>query len=151
MALVFSDPSKPYALMEPGITQMRCSSCKELKPCCACLVGSCLHDTASAFPPSCVRWRRGECKQCRAHKARSAPVLKRKLESARHRYGSIKSLTLEDVERLLHACCAEKPTDAELSQWRLVKKDADKPFSIENATWIKRGVKPSAATLLLSC
>jgi hypothetical protein len=60
-------------------------------------------------------------------------------------------LTLEDVERLLQACCGEKPTDAELSQWRLVKKDADKPFSLDNVTWVKRGVEPSSATLLLSC
>ncbi len=78
-------------------------------------------------------------------------MLKRKLESARHRYGSTKSLRLEDVERLLQACSGMKPTDAELSHWRLVKKDADKPFSLENATWIKRGVEPSSATLLLSC
>jgi len=154
MALVFSDPSNPDALMEPGLTQMRCSSCKELKPCCACQAGCCSHDVASAFPPSCVRWRRGACKQCRAHKARNAPVLKRKLESARHRYGSIKSMTLEDAERLLQACCGKKPSDAELTQWRLVKKDADSPFSRENATWVKQGVETevktssSAATVL---
>jgi len=38
-------------------------------------------------------------------------MLKRKLKSARHRYGSIKSMTLDDAERLLQACCGKK-TDA---------------------------------------
>ena len=68
-------------------------------------------------------------------------MLKRKLESARHRYGSIMSMTLEDAERLLQARCGEKPSDAELTLWRLVKKDADSPFSRENATWVKHGVE----------
>ena len=50
-------------------------------------------------------------------------------------------MTLEDAERLLQACCGKKPSDAELTQWRLVKKDADSPFSRENATWVKHGVE----------
>ena len=81
-------------------------------------------------------------------------MLKRKLESARHRYGSIKSMTLDDAERLLQACCGKKPSDAELTLWRLVKKDVEKPFSSENATWVKHGVETevktssSAATVL---
>ena len=139
MALVFSDETEPDVVMEPGIAQMRCSMCKVLKPCCACAQGSCRHKEASAFPPSCGRWRRGACKQCRASKARSAPVLKRKLESARHRYGSIKSTTLADVERLLRVCCGDPPTEAELSLWRLVKKEKEKPFTVDNAAWVKRG------------
>jgi hypothetical protein len=65
--------------------------------------------------------------------------LKRKLESARHRYGSVKAITMEDAERLLRACCSCLPTDAELSKWRLVRVDAEKPFTADNATWVKRG------------
>jgi hypothetical protein len=111
--------------------RMRCSTCKEVKPCCGCAQGSCHHTEVSAFPPSCVRWRRGVCKQCRALKARTAPLLKRKLESARHRYGSVKAITLEDAERLLRACCSSTPTDAELSKWRLVRVEAEKPFTAD--------------------
>ncbi len=51
MAFVFGDPSAPDAVMEPSITQMRCSWCKELKPCCACAQGECRHSEASEFPP----------------------------------------------------------------------------------------------------
>ena len=139
MSLVFADPSEPDAPMEPSITQMRCCSCKETKPCCACAPHECRHHAKSAFPASCARWRRGACKQCRVSKARSAPLLKRKLESARHRYGSVKAVSLAHVEHLLHSCCGtDKMSDAELSEWRIVKKDADQPFSAENVTWVKR-------------
>ena len=145
MSLVFSDPSAPDAAMEPSVTQMRCSRCRETKPCCACELGRCHHAVKSAFPPSCARWRRGACKQCRATKARSAPLLRRKLESARHRYGSVKSMTVADIERLLQACCATQPSEAELLLWRLVKKDAEQPFSASNATWVKRGCEQPPA------
>ena len=113
MSLVFADPSEPDAPMEPSITQMRCCSCKETKPCCACAPHECRHHAKSAFPASCARWRRGACKQCRVSKARSAPLLKRKLESARHRYGSVKAVSLAHVEHLLHSCCGtDKMSDA---------------------------------------
>jgi hypothetical protein len=88
MALVFSDPSEPDAVMEPSVTHMRCSSCKLLKPCCACEQGQYNYKEPSAFPKSCARWRRGVCKQCRASKAKSVPLMKRKLDSARRCYGS---------------------------------------------------------------
>ena len=71
--------------------------------------------------------------------------MRRKLESARHRYGSVKSTTVADIEELLQVCCATQPSEAELLLWRLVKKDADKPFSVSNATWIKRGCKQPPA------
>ena len=146
MAFVFGDPSAPDAVMEPSITQMRCSWCKELKPCCACAQGECRHSEASEFPPSCAKWRRGACKQCRAAKARSAPLLKRKLESARHRYGSVKSVTHAHVEQLLRACCgADVVSDAELANWRIVKKEADQPFAAGNVTWVKREGKARVA------
>jgi hypothetical protein len=146
MAFVFGDPSAPGAIMEPSITQMRCSWCKELKPCCACTQGECRHLEASAFPPSCAQWRRGACKQCRAAKARKLPLLKRKLESARHRYGSVKPVSLAHVEHLLHSCCGtDTLSDTELSEWRIVKRDARQPFSAENAIWVKRGGKAQVA------
>jgi hypothetical protein len=132
MALVFSDRTLPDADMEPSVSHMRCSMCKELKPCCGCEPNNCRHKHPSAFPPSCVKWRRGACKSCRATKARGAPILKRKLESARHRYGSVNSVTVAEVEQLLRACCPCPPTEAELVHWRLVKKDAELPFSTEN-------------------
>ena len=141
MALVFSDRTLPDADMEPRVSQMRCSMCKELKPCCGCEPTNCRHAEPSAFPPSCVKWRRGACKKCRASKARTAPVMKRKLESARHRYGTVSSMTLADVEELLRTCCPNPPNEAELVHWRLVKKDAEMPFSTTNATWAKRGSK----------
>ena len=140
MALVYADPSQPDAMLEPSLVSMRCSWCKHLKPCCACKPGMCKHAETSAFPPSCARWRRGVCKDCRSSRARSAPVIKRKLESARHRYGSVKSVTLDYVERLLRVCSnADKLTDEEVAaKWRLVKKDASQPFSRDNMTWVKR-------------
>ena len=36
MALVFSDRTLLDADMEPSVSHMRCSMCKELKPCCGC-------------------------------------------------------------------------------------------------------------------
>jgi hypothetical protein len=70
--------------------------------------------------------------------------LKRKLESARKRYGSVKSVTLAHVERLLLLCGASTVSDAEVAQWRLVKKHADQPFSADNVTWVKRGGEAQA-------
>jgi hypothetical protein len=48
-------------------------------------------------------------------------------------------MTVADIERLLQLCCADPTSEAELSLWRLVKKDAEQPFSANNAMWIKRG------------
>ena len=142
MALVFGDLSAHDAALEPSITHLRCSLCKELKPCCACEPGACRHNEASSFPPSCARWRRGVCKQCRASKARSAPLLKRKLESARHRYGSVKSVTLADVERALRSCSGtDTLVDEDLAKWRIVKKNVELPFGTSNMIWVKRGGK----------
>ena len=156
MALVFGDLSAHDAALEPSITHLRCSLCKELKPCCACEPGACRHNEASgngdshsarlvlsiSFPPSCARWRRGVCKQCRASKARIAPLLKRKLESARHRYGSVKSVTLADVERALRSCSGtDTLVDEDLAKWRIVKKNVELPFGTSNMIWVKRGGK----------
>lgn len=143
MALVFSNPSEPDAVMEPSVTQLRCSSCKLIKPCCACERGQCSHKEPSAFPPSCVRWRRGMCNPCRTSKARSVPLMARKLDSARRKYGSNKAVTLTDAERLLSSCCIAAgltvpASDSELAPWHLVKEDDGKPFTPENATWVKR-------------
>ena len=138
MALVFSDPTLPNAAMEPSVTQMRCSKCKEVKPCCACSSGSCGHAAPSAFPPSCARWRRGTCKDCRQTLARAAPPIKRKFESARKRYGSVKSVTLGLVERLLREQGVDASDASELSQWRLVLVDPDKPFASDNVSWKRR-------------
>lgn len=139
MALVFSNPSEPDAAMEPSVTHLRCCACKEVKPCCACPRGECSHNEPSSFPPSCAKWRRGACKQCRMAKAREIPLLKRKLDSARRRYGAGNQVTLAYVERLLTSRCPQPWSDEELSRWRLVKKDENKPFTPDNVEWTKRG------------
>jgi hypothetical protein len=48
-------------------------------------------------------------------------------------------VSLAHAEQLLHLCCGtDKLSDTELSLWRIVKRDADQPFSVENVTWVKR-------------
>jgi hypothetical protein len=109
-----------------GLRSMRCSTCREVKPIDAKAPGG--------FPPSCVTWRRGSCRSCRAKAAKTKPLVAKKLESARHRFGSVKSVTPRDVERLVQDAGLDSSDD--LKRYCLAKRDASLPFTVDNAMWV---------------
>ena len=104
-----------------GLLCMRCSTCREVKG-------------VDCFPPSCATWRRGSCRSCRRQAAKDMPLAAKKLESARHRFGSVKSVTLNDVERLIED--AGLDTSNDLKRYCLSKRDAALPFTADNAMWV---------------
>ena len=119
MALVFSPEGDE-------LLKLRCSACKETKE-------------ISLFPASCQTWRRGACKTCRKTKARSASILLKKLDSARHRYKSVRGIAEADLRALLDRCGLAGLDESELArQWCLAKIDAAQPLTINNATWVRR-------------
>jgi|APGre2960657444_1045066.scaffolds.fasta_scaffold25005_2 hypothetical protein len=104
-----------------GLLSMRCSTCREVKG-------------VSSFPPSCATWRRGACRSCRRQAAKDKPLVAKKLESARHRFGSVRSVTLHDIERLIQD--AGLDTSNDLKRYCLSKRDAALPFTADNAMWV---------------
>ena len=91
-----------------GLLSMRCSTCREVKG-------------IASFPPSCATWRRGACRSCRRQAAKDKPLVAKKLESARHRFGSVRSVTLHDIERLIQD--AGLDTSNDLKRYCLSKRD----------------------------
>ena len=105
---------------------MRCSTCREVKAIYA--------EAPDGFPPSCAMWRRGSCRSCRARAAKARPIAAKKLESARHRFGSVKSVSLRDVEQLMRDAGLDSIDD--LKGYCLAKRDAALPFTADNAMWV---------------
>ena len=108
-----------------GLQSMRCSACRQVKPVHA--------DAPDGFPPSCAKWRRGTCRACRAAAARGKSAAAKKLENARHRFGSVRSVTVKDIENLLEdaGLCKE-----DMGRYRLDKRDSARPFATGNAMWV---------------
>jgi hypothetical protein len=111
---------------------MRCGKCREVKAIDA--------KPPDGFPPSCATWRRGSCRSCRAKAAKAKPLVAKKLESARQRFGSVKSVTLHDVYRLIRD--AGLDTSDDLKRYCLAKRDAALPFTVDNAMWVTSRHRP---------
>jgi hypothetical protein len=105
-----------------GVQQLRCSACRITKD-------------VSAFPPSCAKWCRGECRECRRSAWKRRPVTAKKLEAARNRFGSDKPVTPLAVARLLEEA-GLAAMGADLREWTLAKRDNAQPFTAENMMWI---------------
>ena len=69
-----------------------------------------------------------------ARAAKARPIAAKKLESARHRFGSVKSVTLRDVEHLMREAGLDSVDD--LKRYCLAKRDATLPFTADNAMWV---------------
>jgi hypothetical protein len=120
-ALIFEDSHNIIG----GLQSMRCSSCRQVKPVHA--------DAPGGFPPSCAKWRRGPCRACRAAAARGKSAAAKKLENARHRFGSVRSVTVRDIENLLEdAGLGEE----DIGRYRLDKRDSARPFAADNLMWV---------------
>jgi hypothetical protein len=115
-----------------GLRSMRCGKCREVKAIDA--------RPPDGFPPSCATWRRGSCRSCRAAAAKAKPLISKKLESARQRYGSVKTVKLHDVERLIRDAGLDASDD--LKRYYLTKRDAALPFTVDNAMWVTSRNRP---------